>query len=97
MKQHVYKVKSPGAESEDMIVEHVYDVHQRTVIIGNKRHCLELPYTFRENVLKMLYVSDPGVIQYLGVIVIYKTVEKGVEIYGKGDKGDDNRKKNSGL
>ena len=84
MDQDIHKVKTPGPKAKKVIINHIHNMNQRSVIVRSTT--AELPETLKKYFRYKLYVSNPMVLQYLVLIVIYKIAGKGVEIYGKGHK-----------
>ena len=77
-------MKSPGREAEEMIIDHIYNMHQGSVVVGDGS--LETPDTSGKNRGYTVNVPDPWIFHYLTHVIIYKIAKKGVEIYREGHK-----------
>ena len=98
MEEHIHEVKTQGVKPENMVINHVNEMHERSVVIGSRRLLLETPDTLREYIRKVFKVSYPAILQHLCHIVVHEAVEQGVKIHGKGNKGDNGtREKKAGF
>jgi hypothetical protein len=85
MKEDIDQMKAQRFQAEDMIIEHINNVHQGPVVVRSTQPWLETPDTLGKYRRYVLYVPDPGIVHYLFLIVIYKIAGKGIEINGEGD------------
>lgn len=69
-----------------MIIDNINNVHQGSVVIRDNYAWSKTPDTLGKYRWYVPDIPDPRIVHYLQLIVIYKTIEKGVEIYGEGDK-----------
>ena len=69
-----------------MIIKHIDDVHQRSVVVRDNYSRVETPDTPGEYSRDVADVPDPWIVHYLELIVINKIAGKGVEIYGERNK-----------
>jgi hypothetical protein len=86
MEQHIDQMKPPGFQAEEMIIEHIDDVHEGPIVVRDDGSCLETPDTFGKYRRYAVNVPDPWIFHYLAHVVVYKIAEKGVEIYGEAHK-----------
>lgn len=85
MKEDIDQMKTPGFQAEHMIIEHINDVHHGSIVVRSALPWLETPDTFGKYRRYVSDIPDPGIVHYLGCIVIYKISEKGVTIYSAGN------------
>ncbi len=79
MKQDVYQMEPPGRKTEEMIIEHIDEMHDRPVVVGGA-FSIKLPDVGQKEFGEKTDVPDPEIFYDLGVIVIYETVREGGEI-----------------
>ena len=82
-------MEPPRPGTEDVMNDHVDDVHQRPVVVGYDVLALEAPHAFREDVRQVLHVPDPGVLQHLHHVVVHEIVPERVEVDCEGRRGGD--------
>jgi hypothetical protein len=83
MKEDINQMETPGFQAEDMIIEHVDDVHQGPIVVRGNYPWFEIPDTRREYRRYVSDIPDPRIVHYLEYIVIYKSAGKCVEVYSK--------------
>ena len=76
MEQDVHEMEAPGCETEDIIAQHVTDVHEWPVIVG--ANFLKCPDIGGKYLRDEPHLPDPGILHHLGNIVIDKSITKGV-------------------
>jgi hypothetical protein len=62
MKYYVYQMETPGAKSKEMIIEHINDVHERSIIVRNDRILYKTPDTLGKYFRKVSYICNPSII-----------------------------------
>ena len=80
MRHDVQQVEPGCVEAEELVAKHVHDVHHRPVIV-QWRVVHEGPYAREEKPGEVRRVLYPFVPKDLEVVVIDKTVGKGVKVY----------------
>ena len=93
MEKDVHQMKSPWLKSEEMIIQHIDDMHHRPVVIGGGRVFLKLPDAFGKDLRDVFAAFNPVIPQDLAFIVIDKIIQQRVGKNCKCENRDDDDKR----
>ena len=81
MEQDVHEMEAPGCEAKEIIAQHEADVHEWPIIVG--ADSLKCPDIGGKYLRDEPQLPDPGILHYLGHVVIDKSVDQCVAIDSK--------------
>jgi heme oxygenase len=86
MKEDIDQMKTPRFQAEKMIIEHINNMHERSVKVRRADLMMKTPDIRGEYRRYIAYIPDPRIVDNLLLVVEYEIAGKGVEIYAEGDE-----------